>query len=70
MHVPYSSSHRVHFSHIRRVCEVKLLGNKKFVLRQQKYKVSDTLKTGEAVALFSTCSPGLISNPHGVIPPR
>ncbi|KAH7100570.1 hexokinase-domain-containing protein [Auriculariales sp. MPI-PUGE-AT-0066] len=36
-----------------RVCEVKLLGNKKFELRQQKYKVSDTLKTGEAVALFN-----------------
>lgn len=36
-----------------RVCEVKLLGNHKFELRQQKYKVSDTLKTGEAVALFN-----------------
>jgi len=35
-----------------RVCEVKLLGNKRFELRQQKYKVSDVLKTGEATALF------------------
>lgn len=36
-----------------RVCEVKLMGNHKFEMRQQKYKVSDTLKTGEAVALFN-----------------
>ncbi|KAK7471056.1 hypothetical protein VKT23_002471 [Stygiomarasmius scandens] len=35
-----------------RVCEVILKGDKTFSLRQQKYKVSDTLKTGEAVALF------------------
>lgn len=35
-----------------RVCEVKLLGNHQFTLRQQKYKVSDALKTGEASALF------------------
>ncbi|RDX53014.1 hexokinase [Lentinus brumalis] len=35
-----------------RVCEVELLGNHEFVLRQQKYKVSDALKTGEATALF------------------
>jgi len=37
---------------ISRVCEVILKGDKTFSLRQQKYKVSDTLKTGEAVALF------------------
>ena len=36
----------------RRVCEVELLGNKEFVLRQQKYKVSEQLKTGEASVLF------------------
>ena len=36
----------------RRVCEVELLGNHDFVLRQQKYKVSDALKTGEATTLF------------------
>lgn len=35
-----------------RVCEVTLQGNNKFSLRQQKYKVSTELKTGEAKALF------------------
>ncbi|OCH95887.1 hexokinase [Obba rivulosa] len=35
-----------------RVCEVQLLGNHQFHLRQQKYKVSEALKTGEASALF------------------
>jgi len=35
-----------------RVCEVKLNGDQTFNLRQQKYKVSDQLKTGEATALF------------------
>lgn len=35
-----------------RVCEVTLLGNSKFTLRQQKFKVSDALKTGEASELF------------------
>jgi len=35
-----------------RVCEVKLNGDHTFNLRQQKYKVSDQLKTGEATALF------------------
>ncbi|TFK74465.1 hypothetical protein BDN72DRAFT_789300 [Pluteus cervinus] len=35
-----------------RVCEVVLNGDKTFNLRQQKYKVSDALKTGEATALF------------------
>ncbi|KAI0773802.1 hexokinase [Fomes fomentarius] len=35
-----------------RVCEVELLGNHEFVLRQQKYKVSEELKTGEATTLF------------------
>lgn len=36
----------------RRVCEVELHGNKTFTLRQQKYRLSDQLKTGEAKALF------------------
>ena len=36
----------------RRVCEVVLHGNKTFSLVQQKYRVSDALKTGEATALF------------------
>ncbi|KNZ71716.1 Glucokinase-1 [Termitomyces sp. J132] len=35
-----------------RVCEVALNGDKTFSLRQQKYKVSDSLKTGEATVLF------------------
>ncbi|KAF8639769.1 hypothetical protein AX17_001029 [Amanita inopinata Kibby_2008] len=35
-----------------RVCEVVLNGDKTFDLRQQKYKVSEVLKTGDAVALF------------------
>ncbi|KAL0580895.1 hypothetical protein V5O48_001088 [Marasmius crinis-equi] len=35
-----------------RVCEVVLNGDKTFTLRQQKYKVSETLKTGEATVLF------------------
>ncbi|KAG8987153.1 glucokinase [Tulasnella sp. JGI-2019a] len=35
-----------------RVCEVTLEGNHKFSLRQQKYKVSTELKTGEATVLF------------------
>ncbi|THH01755.1 hypothetical protein EW026_g995 [Hermanssonia centrifuga] len=36
-----------------RVCEVRLLGNHEFTLRQQKYRVSDALKTGEASVLFA-----------------
>lgn len=35
-----------------RVCEVKLLGNHKFEVKQQKYKVSSDLKNGEATELF------------------
>ncbi|KAJ3861861.1 hypothetical protein EV359DRAFT_46354 [Lentinula novae-zelandiae] len=35
-----------------RVCQVVLNGDKSFRLRQQKYKVSDALKTGEASVLF------------------
>ncbi len=35
-----------------RVCEVRLLGNHKFEMKQQKYKVSDDLKEGEAAVLF------------------
>jgi Hexokinase len=40
---------------LSRVCEVHLNGDKTFTLRQHKYKVSDTLKTGEASALFGEC---------------
>ncbi|BGP16477.1 hypothetical protein JCM10213_007917 [Rhodosporidiobolus nylandii] len=35
-----------------RVCEVTLLGNSKWTMKQQKYKVSEALKVGEASALF------------------
>jgi len=35
-----------------RVCEVQLQGNSQFELRQQKFKVSEELKTGAATALF------------------
>lgn len=35
-----------------RVCEVKLLGKGEFHLRQQKFKISEALKTGEATTLF------------------
>lgn len=35
-----------------RVCEVQLHGDQTFTLRQQKYKVSTALKTGEASVLF------------------
>lgn len=40
----------------RRVCEVTLHGDQTFTLRQQKYKVSEELKTGEATRLFGTSS--------------
>ncbi|WRT67179.1 uncharacterized protein IL334_004145 [Kwoniella shivajii] len=35
-----------------RVCEVRLFGHNKFEMKQQKYKVSDELKEGEARVLF------------------
>ncbi|SGY20713.1 BQ5605_C016g08132 [Microbotryum silenes-dioicae] len=35
-----------------RVCEVNLLGDSRWTMRQQKYKVSDALKTGEVTHLF------------------
>ncbi|KAH7930242.1 hypothetical protein BV22DRAFT_1028461 [Leucogyrophana mollusca] len=35
-----------------RVCEVTLHGDQTFSLRQQKYKVSEALKTGEVTSLF------------------
>ncbi|WWC89990.1 uncharacterized protein L201_004920 [Kwoniella dendrophila CBS 6074] len=35
-----------------RVCEVRLFGQHKFEMKQQKYKVSDELKQGEARVLF------------------
>ena len=36
----------------RRVCEVRLFGQHKFDIKQQKYKVSDELKEGQARVLF------------------
>ncbi|CAL1702032.1 unnamed protein product [Somion occarium] len=41
-----------YFTLFSRVCEVQLKGNHQFTLRQQKYRVSEALKTGEATALF------------------
>jgi hexokinase len=35
-----------------RVCEVQLLGNHKFSLKQKKFKVTEDLKTGRAEDLF------------------
>lgn len=40
-----------------RVCEVRLLGGHKFEMKQQKYKVSDELKEGEARVLFGESLP-------------
>lgn len=44
----------------RRVCEVVLNGDKTFSLVQQKYKVSDKLKSGEATALFGAYAAGYL----------
>lgn len=44
-----------------RVCEVILNGDKTFSLHQQKYKVTEALKTGEATALFGMYSINPIS---------
>lgn len=34
------------------MCQVELHGDKTFSLKQQKYRVSEALKTGEATVLF------------------
>ncbi len=47
-----------------RVCEVKLLGNHDFALRQKKYRVSEALKTGEASALFGEHHSSFPGLPH------
>lgn len=39
---------------LSRVCEVILHGDQTFTLHQQKYKMSEALKTGEATLLFGT----------------
>lgn len=46
---------RTHLAY-RRVCQVELHGDKTFTLKQQKYRVSEALKTGEATVLFGTLS--------------
>lgn len=37
------------------MCEVRLFGKHKFEIKQQKYKVSDELKQGQARVLFGQC---------------
>ena len=49
---PANSPHSCILVTYSRVCKVQLNGDQTFNLRQQKYKVSDMLKTGEATALF------------------
>lgn len=46
-----------------RVCEIQLHGDQTFTLRQQKYKVSDALKTGEASVLFGPLRPNRVTLP-------
>jgi hypothetical protein len=36
---------------------VELNGDKTFILKSQKYRVSEALKTGEATVLFGACVP-------------
>ncbi|KAF8556239.1 hypothetical protein OG21DRAFT_1506676 [Imleria badia] len=58
-----------------RVCEVTLHGNKSFSLRQQKYKVSEALKTGEVTTLFDYLADSVDTfltdsgSPSSAIPP-
>ncbi|KAG6375103.1 hexokinase [Boletus reticuloceps] len=58
-----------------RVCEVTLHGDKTFSLRQQKYKVSEALKTGEVIALFDYLADSVDTfltdsgSPSNAIPP-
>lgn len=47
-------THRAH--RCRRVCEVQLHGKHQFSIKQQKYKVSDELKEGQARILFGQSS--------------
>ena len=39
------------------MCQVELHGDKTFTSKQQKYRVSEALKTGEATVLFDACAP-------------
>ncbi|KAJ6516349.1 hypothetical protein C8R45DRAFT_1059158 [Mycena sanguinolenta] len=52
-----------------RVCEVVLHGDTTFTLRQQKYKVSDALKTGEATVLFDYLADAVDAFPTSHAPP-
>jgi hypothetical protein len=58
----YIRSHSILYLSLkhRRVCEVKLNGDHTFELKQQKYRVSDTLKTGDAKVLFGVLIPLLM----------
>lgn len=46
-----------------RVCEVELKGKGEFSLRQEKFKVSDELKTGDAAALFAYIAQRCLHSP-------
>jgi hexokinase len=46
----------------RRVCEVRLFGQHKFEIKQQKYKISQELKEGQAKVLFGMSLPILSSH--------
>lgn len=51
-----SVGRRVNNTYGSRVCEVTLFGEHRFEIKQQKYKVSDELKEGQANVLFGKCS--------------
>jgi len=54
----------------RRVCEVRLHGENKFEIKQQKYKVSDELKEGQAKVLFGACSAWPLLIRQTILPTR
>jgi hexokinase len=43
---------KITYAIFSRVCEVQLLGDHKFSLKQKKFKVTEELKTGRAEDLF------------------
>lgn len=53
----------------RRVCEVKLFGQNKFEIKQQKYRISDELKQGQARVLFGELWAGLWLSAGVAYPP-
>ena len=48
----------------RRVCEVRLFGQHKFEIKQQKYKISQELKEGQAKVLFGRSLSGFTLTPN------